>query len=197
MTIVLLTTCIFTPLNIAFQWHDHGSTSVILNYTIDVFYFLDILVIFNSAYYKNDVDLIEDRNQIVCNYFKGWFVLDLVSIIPFDLINNKSEFNKLARFARAGRLYKLVKLTKLIRILKVMREQNKILKFVNDLLKISSGIDRLFYFILIFCLLCHIATCLWIVVAFLNQSLEPPISGNIFVGTWLEPFYLSTKGSEL
>ena len=69
-----------------------------------------------------------------------------------------------------------------------MKEQNKILKYINDYLKITSGLDRLFFFTLIFMLLTHIATCLWIVVAAMNsQGQSHEI--NRMEGTWLEPWY--------
>ena len=63
-------------------------------------------------------------------------------------------------------------------------------------MKITSGLDRLVFFVLIFMLLTHIATCLWIVVASMNQSAEVQPDGNIFVGTWLEPYYIEYEESE-
>jgi hypothetical protein len=89
---------------------------------IDGFFLIDVFIIFNSALMdQNDVDLIEDRKKIAKSYLSGWFIVDILSIVPFELLFN-SSYNKLARVARVGRLYKLVKLTKLIRILKVMKD---------------------------------------------------------------------------
>ena len=53
---------------------------------------------------------------------KGWLTVDVLSVIPFDLIFSASRFNNLVRVVRASRLYKLVKLAKLVRILKVMKD---------------------------------------------------------------------------
>ena len=47
---------------------------------------MDILVVFNTAYYDDDVDLVDDRKQIAKTYVKGWFTIDLLAIIPFDKI---------------------------------------------------------------------------------------------------------------
>jgi hypothetical protein len=30
--------------------------------------------------------MIDDRKVIALNYLKGWFIIDLVAILPFDLI---------------------------------------------------------------------------------------------------------------
>ena len=89
---------------------------------------MDIIVIFNSAYYDEDFKIISDRKQINWNYITGWFFIDLLTIIPFDTIFEYSTYNKIARVARVGRLYKLVKLTKLFRFLKIMKEKNKLMK---------------------------------------------------------------------
>lgn len=70
--------------------------------------------------------MIDDRKVIALEYIKGWFTVDFLSIIPFDIIfkepSGQNRYNNLGRIARVGRLYKLIKLTKLIRILKVMKD---------------------------------------------------------------------------
>ena len=71
MTLVLIITCIQTPLNIAFE--DVSDTSrdtfsIYLDYIIDFLFFLDIIVIFNSAYYDEEVELIDDRKEIAKFY---------------------------------------------------------------------------------------------------------------------------------
>ena len=94
MTLVLIITCIQTPLNIAFEdldasKVDNGVKSfVILDYIIDALFLIDILVIFNSAFYDEDVELIDDRKDIAISYIQGWFIVDLLAIIPFDQIIN-------------------------------------------------------------------------------------------------------------
>ena len=55
-------------------------------------------------------------------------------------------------------------------------------------MNITSGYDRLFFFILIFLTLSHIATCLWISVA--TAAIDHEGEGdNRYSGTWLEPYY--------
>ena len=124
ITIVLLVACILTPLSIAFEVNEknHWSGMKIAETIIDILFLMDMIIIFNSAYYKNDVDLIEDRAIICCEYLKGWFTIDLVSIIPIDLIFNVGGFTHMLRITRVGRLTKLVKLAKLLRVLKIMKD---------------------------------------------------------------------------
>jgi len=99
-------------------------------------------------------------------YFKGWFIIDLFSCIPLDdLIAEFSGYNTLARITRVGRLYKLIKLTRLLRLLKIIRDRNRLLRYITEFLKVGLGFERLFFFVLIFVLLVHIACCLFVFVA--------------------------------
>jgi hypothetical protein len=86
----------------------------------------------------------------------------------------------MARLAKIGRLYKLVKLTRLLRILKIMKEKSKLLKYINEFLKVGLSFERLFFFMLVFIILSHISTCLWVLVA--------QFQSEDFDGTWVEAF---------
>jgi hypothetical protein len=154
-----------------------------LDYIIDALFLIDILVIFNSAFYDEDVELIDDRKDIAISYIQGWFIVDLLAIIPFDqIINSGGDYNQLARVARVGRLYKLVKLTRLFRMLKVIKQKSKILAYINEFLKIGFGMERLLFFLIVFMILSHLASCLWIIMATLYNP------DGSFKGTWMENF---------
>lgn len=152
-----------------------------MDFVIDILFGLDVIIIFNSAYYDIETNLIDKRRQIAMNYVQGWFIIDILAIIPFDLILEATDFNQMIRVARVGRLYRLVKLTRLFRILKIMKEKNKLLKYINQFLKIGLGFERLIFFVLIFLILCHICACLWIIMAAI-------INDNDYEGTWLWDF---------
>ena len=179
-TLILLITCCLTPYNIAFFGEDEPLWVMLTNSIIDSLFFVDILVIFNTAYYDEDMKTVDSRPEIFCTYAKGWFSIDLIAIIPFDHMVNSTNMNSLAKVTRVGRLYKLVKLTRLLRVLKIMKEKSKLLKYINGMLKIGLGFERLFFFVIIFTMLIHIGSCMWVVIAVLYSS--------DYAGTWIEPF---------
>lgn len=87
VSICLLITCILTPLNLAFSdtleaipWYMN------LCYSIDIFFFIDIVVNFNSAYIDESYEVIDDRKKIAHSYLVSWFLIDFLSIVPFELI---------------------------------------------------------------------------------------------------------------
>lgn len=87
MTFILLLTCVITPLHIAFSDDENevrwmGS----MNNCIDILFAIDMLVIFNSAFYDEEsYNLVDDYKRIACAYLRSWFLIDLVSILPFHL----------------------------------------------------------------------------------------------------------------
>lgn len=166
-------------------------------YVIDVSFLLDIIVTFNTAFYDEDNDLIDDRHTIASSYLFGWFFIDLVAIIPFEVLlksvddnqgnKEKNDLNPLIRIARFGKLYKLVKLIRLVRMLKIMKvfkNKNHIVKKINKLLELDQGCERLFFIFLVILMINHISACLWIILATMETDDEKNYSG-----TWLEPFY--------
>ena len=89
--------------------------------------------------------------------------MDFLAILPFDKIfKGVAGFNKLTRILRLPKLYKLIKMTRLVRMLKIVKERNKLVKALTEILRIGVGFERLLFFILIFLIMCHIVACLWI-----------------------------------
>jgi hypothetical protein len=171
MTLVLVITCILTPYNIAFYSGDEPPALAMTILMIDVLFLVDIFVIFNTVFYNEEMETITSRKLIAKNYLGGWFMVDLLAIVPFDIILSAgTDINQMIKVARVGRLYKLVKLTRLLRILKIMKDKSRLMKYLNDLLKIGLGFERLFFFLMIFLMLIHIVTCLWIVIATLYDE---------------------------
>jgi hypothetical protein len=97
-------------------------------------------------------------------YITSWFLFDAISVIPFDLLFRFGGFNRLARLARIGKIYKLVRMTRLTRVLKILKERNKLVRYINEVLRINAGFERLLFMIVIFCIMQHIAACLWVFV---------------------------------
>jgi uncharacterized membrane protein len=57
-----------------------------INNIIDLLFFLDICIIFNSAYQNEMYEMIDERRVIAKNYICGWFFVDLLAILPFNII---------------------------------------------------------------------------------------------------------------
>jgi len=62
---------------------DIPDVNVLLNF-IDWMFWADIFLNFFMAYEKEDLRVEHDRKKIVVNYLSGWFLIDFVSVFPFD-----------------------------------------------------------------------------------------------------------------
>jgi hypothetical protein len=186
--------CIVTPWRIAFAdlSIDEPIEWLAINYSIDCFFFVDILVIFNSSYHDDDFNIVEDRKQIAKQYLQGWFTLDLLAIMPFDVLiqsGSDNNFQDFARIIRLGRMSKLIKMMRLLRILKIVKERSKLLKYLNEILKIGLGFERLVFFIIIFFIMAHFLTCIWVISTQFTGSIIQTDDGFTtmnFEGTWME-----------
>ena len=85
---------------------------------------------------------------------------------------SSGDYNSLVRMTRIPKLYKLIKISRLVRMLKVVKDRNKLVKQLSEMLKIGVGVERLFFYFLIFFILCHCGACFWILSAKFN-NLDP------------------------
>ena len=58
---------------------------VIIDLIVDVMFIADILINFRTTYLHNG-EVVTDPQKIAINYVKGWFLIDAVAAIPFDLL---------------------------------------------------------------------------------------------------------------
>lgn len=177
--LILFFTCMVTPYRLAFAKEDPPAWTIV-NTIIDIFFAVDIILSFMTAYYTEEFVLVEDRCKIAQNYMLGWFMIDLMAIMPFEKIlsmvrgsdasNSSSNVNDMIRLARLGRLYKIIRLLRLLRILKLGKSTQNFLKEIKEFLKVSPGLSRLSIAILVFSMICHLVACSWIILAQFDEG---------------------------
>jgi len=82
-----------------------------------VLFLIDIIVTFNTAFYTESLEIIDDRRQIAKAYVKSWFFPDLIAILPLDLL----ELGSVSKISRIGKITRLARLVKLLRIMKLFK----------------------------------------------------------------------------
>ncbi len=103
--------------------------------------------------------------MIAKKYLTSWFIIDLISIIPFELIFLFGNLTDYLKVTRVARIYKLIKMMRLLRLIKILRERTKLFKYINEIFKIGMNFERLVFFTIIFFIMVHTYACLWIVLA--------------------------------
>jgi hypothetical protein len=115
--------------------------------------------------------LITERKKISSHYLKTWFTIDVISIIPVDLVleagknSGNENLNSYFKLARVSKLYRLLKLTRMTRMLKILKESSQLMNYFKDILSSNVGIDRLIFFMLLIFIMCHCGACMWVMIA--------------------------------
>ena len=78
------------PFKLAFMEESEGWGLVYYDIFLDLLFFIDILIRFNTPIYSKG-RLITDRKQIATTYLKTWFFLDLICCLPMSYFRKRSE----------------------------------------------------------------------------------------------------------
>jgi len=56
-------------------------------------FLIDIFIIFDSAFYNHEFIIVETRKIIAKEYIKSWFLVDLLAILPFEILSQQQNYN--------------------------------------------------------------------------------------------------------
>ena len=167
----LLYTAFFTPYQIGYLSEGPDGWTIYnvetwwvifaLDRLVDVLFISDIVVNFRSGW----VDTISERvvfdpNIAAASYVKGWFCIDVMASIPYDIItplfvDRVSNAARLPKILRLFRLFKIVRILKMSRIIKRYEEGgNMTVQYA------TLSMVKLMVFIL---MLTHWTACLWMI----------------------------------
>jgi hypothetical protein len=65
--------------DVVFEWD-------LIDNIINYLFWFDMILCFFSAYYNDEGELVHDFENVSINYLKGWFIIDLISNLPWDSI---------------------------------------------------------------------------------------------------------------
>ena len=136
--------CFVIPIQVAFKPPFMSSIIfLLLNYIIDFLFFIDIIVNFRTSFIHSKTgEEIFTQKEIIKNYFKKRFWIDLLATIPFDTIGSllfSSVDTSLLQ------LFSLLKLAKVLRLSRIIANLN-----VNNEIKMSLKIFKLVFFLLLY-----------------------------------------------
>lgn len=161
IAVALLYTALITPYEIAFlDLKPAGKVDVTMsqfvvycvNWVVDLTFLTDLIFNFNLIYYDPELangTWITDRWRITYRYLTGFFVIDIISIVPFGEMD--------AGNLKALKLLRLLRLFKLLRILR----SGRILKRLEDSITIDYNVLTLCKFIIGTLFIAHWLACLW------------------------------------
>uniref|UniRef100_A0A8C2WQ31 Potassium voltage-gated channel subfamily H member 7 n=1 Tax=Cyclopterus lumpus TaxID=8103 RepID=A0A8C2WQ31_CYCLU len=155
--LLVIYTAILTPYSAAFLLNDTEeqkrrecgyscSPLNVVDLMVDIMFIIDILINFRTTYVNLNEEVVSDPAKIAIHYFKGWFLIDMVAAIPFDLLIFGSGSDETTT------LIGLLKTARLLRLVRVARKLDRYSEY---------GAAVLMLLMCIFALIAHWLACIW------------------------------------
>ncbi|XP_046673590.1 potassium voltage-gated channel unc-103 isoform X12 [Homalodisca vitripennis] len=163
--LLVMYTAIFTPYVAAFLLNEPDFSTrknkkygddpiVIIDLIVDVTFIVDILINFRTTYVNNNDEVVSHPGKIAVHYLRGWFLIDLVAAIPFDLLLFGSDTDEQLGLD-ADETTTLIGLLKTARLLRLVRVARKIDRYSE------YGAAVLLLLMATFALIAHWLACIW------------------------------------
>ncbi|XP_073783447.1 potassium voltage-gated channel subfamily H member 1a isoform X6 [Danio rerio] len=147
--ILILTfyTAIMVPYNVSFKTKQNNVTWLVVDSIVDVIFLVDIVLNFHTTFVGPAGEVISDPKLIRMNYLKTWFVIDLLSCLPYDVINAFENVDE-----GISSLFSSLKVVRLLRLGRVARKLDHYIEY---------GAAVLVLLVCVFGLAAHWLACIW------------------------------------
>nr|XP_060634021.1 potassium voltage-gated channel subfamily H member 7 isoform X8 [Anolis sagrei ordinatus] len=171
--LLVIYTAIFTPYSAAFLLNDSEEQKTqacgyscnplnMVDLIVDIMFIIDILINFRTTYVNKNEEVVSDPAKIAIHYFKGWFLIDMVAAIPFDLLIFGSGSDETTT------LIGLLKTARLLRLVRVARKLDRYSEY---------GAAVLMLLMCIFALIAHWLACIWYAIGNVERNYLTPKIG--------------------
>ena len=145
-----------------------------VSWLIVAIFLIDIVLSFISSFVDASHGLVTARSEVISHYLRTWFVLDIVSTIPFDTIVGYvlSGSSGAVGATRILRIVRLLRLAKIFRLAKVSEFVDR----ASDALLIPPAALRIVKLLAALLFVSHFVGCIWF-----NIAATAPIKEK----TWL------------
>uniref|UniRef100_A0A673XM84 Potassium voltage-gated channel subfamily H member 1 n=1 Tax=Salmo trutta TaxID=8032 RepID=A0A673XM84_SALTR len=170
--ILILTfyTAIMVPYNVSFKTKQNNVTWLVVDSIVDVIFLVDIVLNFHTTFVGPAGEVISDPKLIRMNYLKTWFVIDLLSCLPYDVINAFENVDEVSTVCVCERkhyqplslsldlsqgissLFSSLKVVRLLRLGRVARKLDHYIEY---------GAAVLVLLVCVFGLAAHWLACIW------------------------------------
>ncbi|XP_028721000.1 potassium voltage-gated channel subfamily H member 6 [Peromyscus leucopus] len=184
--LLVIYTAVFTPYSAAFLLSNQDepqrgtcgytcSPLTVVDLIVDIMFVVDIVINFRTTYVNSNDEVVSHPRRIAVHYFKGWFLIDMVAAIPFDLLIFRTGSDETTT------LIGLLKTARLLRLVRVARKLDRYSEY---------GAAVLFLLMCTFALIAHWLACIWYAIGNVERPyLEPKIGWLDSLGAQLGKRY--------
>ncbi|KAG5678050.1 hypothetical protein PVAND_007754 [Polypedilum vanderplanki] len=191
--LLVMYTAIFTPYVAAFLLNEPSIDTrkknktyaddpiVIVDLIVDVTFVIDILINFRTTFVNGQDEVVSHPGRIAIHYLTGWFLIDLVAAIPFDLLLVGSDTDETTT------LIGLLKTARLLRLVRVARKIDRYSEY---------GAAVLVLLMATFALIAHWLACIWYAIGNAERPFMEPKYGwlDALADATHQPYYPNNTG---
>jgi len=149
---------------------------------------LDIVVTFNTGFYKKGY-LVMKRKEIIINYIKTWFILDMLASFPYswvmdndedqtdeegNVVNSKKSSASVSKAPQLLRLIRIVRFLRFLRLLRVLKLKKLLYKFEEIIMSDTiNAILGFFKVITVILFIAHWIACIFYQIGVSQLDSEP------------------------
>ncbi|XP_018654495.1 putative voltage-gated potassium channel [Schistosoma mansoni] len=172
---LIIYTAIFTPYVTVFLMNTgnkYAKLISVMDILVDVMFIIDILINFRTTYVNKNDEVVSHPKRIAAHYIKGWFIIDLVAAIPFDLLFFRTAGDQ------PTALTGLLKSARLLRLVGIVRKLDRYSEYGASILILLTAL---------FALIAHWLACIWYAIGNAEHLYRDPKIG------WLDTLAIHTE----
>lgn len=171
--LALLFVAFVTPYEVAFNIEAPVVDGLfIVNRLVDLIFMADMVI--NCFLMYEEMDgaggcgvLVKDRGRIRRRYLRSWFLIDLLSILPFDMVavsvpSAGKELNRL----KAVRVIRLLRLLKLVRLMR----QSRLISRMEQSISMPYSFINIMKYVALMIFVSHLFACIWGIIPTLESA---------------------------
>ena len=166
LVLLIAFTAVVTPYEVSFLDLDEFDRLFWVLVAVDVSFFVDMVVVCNTVVYDEQKQRsISSRLQVFNLYLQSFFLIDLISIFPFDQV--VQEATPIGR--EQLQVLRAIRLTRLFKLLRIMR-LSRIFTRLESRLSFRYGVVKLWKNLLTVLFVCHWMACAFHLLAVLSKN---------------------------
>ena len=191
---VMLYTAFVTPCELAFVRQPAVNALFWCNQAVNLVFWADLLLQFFIPVTGADGRTVRSHKRIARIYLTGWFALDLVSILPFDILDVAGTFTSLG--GNNEEVVKLIRLTRLLKLLKLLRilRASRILSRFQTRYALTYTASEMAKYTLVIIVTLHWFACAWAALA--TFSLDQPRTPSLMEAVALQQSGARTRNGD-
>ncbi|XP_013778933.1 potassium voltage-gated channel subfamily H member 8-like [Limulus polyphemus] len=131
--------------------------TIITDVIVEALFIIDIVINFRTTFVNKKGEVVAKPKSIAIHYLRGWFLVDLLAAMPFDLLYVAHLYNR-------DTSMHLLKLTRLLRLARLLQKMDRYSQYSAIILTLLM---------LMFSLVSHWLACIWYVIALEEIEVNP------------------------